>query len=368
MRAKRKITRILITLMWVVLSAGLTVLLVAAIDIKNHKTCKDVQIQITGAKDYFFLNKRDILQIVSANGSGHLVGKPIETFDLQQLETLLRKNVWIKEARLFFDNNLVLHVSIFEREPVARVFDTGNQSFYIDSSGFRIPLGSKRITRLPVFTGFPAEIPEGRKSADSQLIRQMQGISRFVVQDSFWMAQIAQIDITPTGNFEIVPTVGNHLIEFGDGNNCESKFNRLFQFYKQVLAKYGFERYTRISVQYGSQIVGTRRGEVSRIDSIQALKNIQKILEEVKEAASDTLQATMESAPPVITNKPVDSILARNREEEIKPVKKPLVKPPVHVQKPVVPKPRQTNQGGHATKPKPVSSGVKPKAVMPRQN
>jgi cell division protein FtsQ len=75
------------------------------------------------------------------------------------------------------------------------------------------------------------------------------------------MAQISQIDITPVKEFEMIPTIGNHIIEFGDGSNYEAKFKRLFIFYKQVLAKTGMEKYERIKVQYNNEIIGVKKNK-----------------------------------------------------------------------------------------------------------
>lgn len=362
--------RILVTMMWLILAAGLTVLLVAAIEIKNRKTCKQVKISITGVKDFSFLNNRDILQIVSENGSNPPVGKSIAACNLQHLETMLKKNVWVKDAQLFFDNNLVLHVSVSEREPIARIFDSDGSSFYIDSTGYKIPLSNKRMmVHLPVFTGFPSYKINSTHASDSLLIMHMKNISGYILRDSFWMAQIAQIDITEQKTFEMVPTFGNHLIEFGDGENYESKFNRLMVFYKQILGKYGFDRYTRISVKYNTQIIGTKKGEVSRIDSLQAMKNIQKLINDAKVVEADSVPAAAEvitggAAKNIIIDSPVH--LVKVNVEKVNRVNP--VKTPVAVKHWVAKMAGQTNTENHATKPKVNTSGVKPKAVMPRLN
>lgn len=369
MKIKRKITRILVTLMWVILASGLTVLLVAAIEIKNRKTCRQVKINITGVKDFSFLNDRDILQIVSENGMNHPVGKPIEEFNLQDLETIIRKNVWVKNAQLFFDNNLVLHVSVTEREPVARVFDTDDASFYIDSTGYKIPLGNKRLmVRLPVFTGFPTYVPDSKHADDSMLISHMKDVSRYIMQDSFWMAQIAQIDITEQKTFEMVPTFGNHVIEFGDGENYISKFNRLMVFYKQILGKYGFDRYTRISVRYNSQIIGTKKGDISRIDSLQALKNIQQMIDEAKVITTDSMPPLPVVSTAGVKNKTTDSATHSVKVNTIKSGSSKPAKVLVPVNKPIARTAAPANRVINATKPNANTSGVKPKAVMPRLN
>ena len=72
------------------------------------------------------------------------------------------------------------------------------------------------------------------------------------------MAQVAQIDITPERNFEMIPVVGNHTVILGDGENMEQKFHRLFVFYKNVLSQTGFDKYKAINVQYAGQVVGVK--------------------------------------------------------------------------------------------------------------
>jgi cell division protein FtsQ len=132
---KKNIIRILLLALWIVLGSSVLVLLVAAISIKNHKSCKGIDIEIVGVKDIFFLDKADIMQIVKDDGIAKPAGMAITGFNLQRLESMLEKNVWVKDAELFFDNNLMLHINILEKEPVARVFANNGSSFYIDSTG-----------------------------------------------------------------------------------------------------------------------------------------------------------------------------------------------------------------------------------------
>jgi hypothetical protein len=102
------------------------------------------------------------------------------------------------------------------------------------------------------------------------------------------MSQVAQIDITEAGNFEMIPTVGNHLIKLGNGENIEKKFDRLFIFYKEILSKAGFEKYPVIDVQYAGQIVATKKDKTkTRIDTTQLRKNVQKLLQDAKKTQNE---------------------------------------------------------------------------------
>ncbi len=70
--------------------------------------------------------------------------------------------------------------------------------------------------RLPVFTGYPSEKIGFR--ADSILDHQIKDLSTFLNQDSFWSNAIEQVNITASKTFEMIPLIGNQVIEFGDGN------------------------------------------------------------------------------------------------------------------------------------------------------
>ena len=87
-----------------------------------------------------FIDQKLVLNILTANGTEKIVGKEIASFDLRKMEERLKKNAWVRDAQLFFDNNQTLRVNISEREPIARVFTTGGSSFYIDSSCAQLPL------------------------------------------------------------------------------------------------------------------------------------------------------------------------------------------------------------------------------------
>lgn len=290
MSIKDDIRKILFVALWCVMGAGMLVLLVAAIKKRNSKTCKGLRVEIKSPSQHFFIDRNDVVKMLADSSMIKLDGKPVSSFNLISMQDKLKKNAWIKEAEVFFDNNDILRIAITEREPSARIFTVGGNSFYIDSSGAQLPLSDKLTVRLPVFTGFPAEKVK-LAGADAQLIKQMKMINQFILKDSFWSAQIAQIDITPSRTFELVPVVGNHIIAFGDGNDCGKKFHRLFVFYKEVLSKKGFDKYARVDVQYDDEVIGTKKGGLmKKSDSLQAAKNIALLIKSAQQLQADTVK------------------------------------------------------------------------------
>ena len=307
MSIKSNIKKILLLSLAIAVGTGLTILLVAAINKKNHKDCTGVNITINGKDDVLFLSRQDVLNTIAPDKNDPPTGKSLASFDLKKMEIALKQNLWVRDAQLFFDNNGVLRVTIEERIPVARIFTVNGNSFYIDSSGKQLPLKSRMTVKLPVYSNFPAD-KQRLYGADSVLMQQIRKMSSFILGNPFWRAQIGQIDITPYRTFEMIPVVGKHLIAFGDGDNYEQKFHNLFLFYQQIGAKAGLDKYSIINIAFNKQVVATRKGTTGKIDSLQALKNIQKLIEASKQLPYDTVSTMVDnniavnaSAAPTLT-------------------------------------------------------------------
>ena len=272
----------------------MVVLLVAAIRKKDAQHCKGVEISISGVNNNFFVDKTDILNSITAISNGNPVAQPIGSLNLKMMESALEKNTWVKEAELFLDNNNILQVKVHEREPVARVFTSAGTTFYIDDDITILPLSEKFSARLPVFTNFPSANSVMSK-ADSSLLSDIKTISVAILKDSFCMAMIEQVDITPQRSFEMIPKIGNQLIIFGDASAVEDKFNKLELFYKKVMVKAGWNNYSVINLQYTNQVVAKIKGaEDVTADSLRTLELMQLIVNNAEKLAGDSLQSKIQ--------------------------------------------------------------------------
>lgn len=332
----------IIQALWIAMGIATLVLLGAAMQQKNKKVCVDVKIEISGAEEHMFIDEKDILQII--NASGNVIGKEIASIGLQQMEAELEVNAWVKNAELFFDNNQVLQVNIQERQPIARIFTVQGSSFYLDTAAVRLPLSEKLTARVPVFTNFPND-KKVMSKGDSIVLRQVIEIGKYIVNDSFWMAQIAQVDVTPSATFEIVPVLGNHLVSIGDASDLENKFNRLYTFYKKAWIQNGMNTYERLDVRYNNQVVAIKRGwSAARVDSAKATQ----IANTMVVPSADSIMQTIQTSTPKINK---DTARTRTTTTGVKPVPATNKKPVQNLQKPVNPK---TNSGNNK----------QPKAVM----
>ena len=264
---------------WIILAAVTLVLLVSAVHKKNHKLCSGIEVTFDGDGNNFFVDEKGIIGVLKTVGS--IKGQPVESIDLRNLELRLKSDRWIANAELFFDNKQVLQVMVEEKKPVARIFTAEGSSFYIDSACQRLPLSDKVSARIPMFTNFPSD-REQLSRPDSELMASVRDVAVFIQADDFWKAQVAQIDITPDG-FDMIPTVGNHIVKLGKDGDWQQKFDRLFSFYKQVWTKVGFEKYEKINVQFDGQVVATLKGAASsKVDSVKLKVAYENLLTESK--------------------------------------------------------------------------------------
>ncbi len=277
------------TICWSLLGLCCVVLLVAAMKVKDAKACSNIEINIDGAAKHMFVNQADIMSVLNKNNIH--TGETLSDIDLKKTEDQLINNLWIKDAELFFDNSQVLHVKITEREPVARVFSVSGNSFYMDSTGLRLPVSENATARLIVFTSFPSD-KNILSKPDSLVLNDIKAITQYISADSFLNAQAEQVNITPQGTYEIIPVVGDQVIRLGNADSLDEKFTKLIAFYKQVISKVGFEKYSVIDVQYHGQVVAVRKGEdYAVLDTAKAMRQLASADIKLSKVLNDTTYA-----------------------------------------------------------------------------
>ncbi len=250
--------QILGNILWSIAAALLVLLFIISWSAKEEKKCASVNVELVGENTVaLFMDEKEILQII--NDKGIKAGLPIESVNLNELEKNLQSIKWVKHAEMFLDNQQALQIKIEQRIPIARIFTSSGNSFYIDKEGWKLPLKQLTVLRLPVFTGFPSD-QEKLSSPDSLLLKDILHFTKAIEQDSFFMAQIAQINIASNGDFEMVPSVGDHMVLIGAVDNIEDKLNRLYSFYKQVWVQTGVNAYQVLDCRFDHQIVALKKG------------------------------------------------------------------------------------------------------------
>ncbi|WP_126970365.1 cell division protein FtsQ/DivIB [Gynurincola endophyticus] len=254
---KKKLRTVITIITSLAVVAGITVLLVAAVNHRNEKLCAGFEIKFRGDDKEWFMDKKDIVELLEKSGGIKIKGKPIVEFDLFKIENKIQQNPWVKNVDLHFDNHQILQIYIQEEQPVVRVFEADGKSYYFAENRKVLPLSNRVTAKVPVITGFPTELKSNQKKYKT-LVDQIIEVSKYIQADPFWKAQIAQMYLQNDTKLYLVPTVGKQTIQFGTITDIPKKFRKLDLFYEQVLANVGVEKYKTIDVQFEKQIVATK--------------------------------------------------------------------------------------------------------------
>lgn len=287
-----KLKRLLVLGAWVLVAAGCTTLLVAAIRRQNHAVCKAVRIVIGGA-DRRMVDSAELESILTDQHTRQLVGTPSGSISIKRLERRIGDNPWVKKADLFFDSKQVLWVKVTEREPVARLFTAEGSSFYVDAEGMRLPLKDYYPVQLPVFTSCPLD-RQHWTGADTTLAREVAVLSAYLQTHPFWMNMVQQVDVAGDRTFDLVPSIGDYVLKIGDTSDLDHKFNRLRVFYEKVVPHVGWNKYAVLDARYAGEVIGVRRDARSAAaDTAKATALLKALIEQGQHAMEDTAVRTV---------------------------------------------------------------------------
>lgn len=223
---------------------------------QREKTCQKVAVRIENDYNNYFISTKEVEDIITVGGTDNPEGLKKEEFSLRDLELRIKSHKFVKNAQVFRDHAGNVNVSIEQSRPIARII-RGN-SFgdrYLDEEGNLLPLSDRYTARVLPVTG-PKLVTNTRKDffQDSTGLAYL-SLIRYIEQDAFWNAQIAQMYIDGRGKVILMPQVGDQNIEFGRPEDIERKFRKLMIFYKKILPNVGWDKYSRINVEFNDQII-----------------------------------------------------------------------------------------------------------------
>ena len=259
-----KIKQILLTGAWLGLMLGLTVVMGFVNHNRKEAKCTGLNIIIDYTQELYFIDDDDVgTHIYEVYGD--LIGQPIKSINISELEKEVSGMNAVEKAEVFTDLKGNVNLEIVQRNPIARVFLTNGKSGYIDEWGKWMNLSKKFTARVIVINGF---LPEwnGEINTDRNLEfdnkevwNQAYYLTQTIRSDEFLNAQFEQIYVDSNGDFVLIPRVGRHSILLGNTEHLDRKFEKLKLFYKDGIAKVDWNKYKQIDLRYKDQIVCTKR-------------------------------------------------------------------------------------------------------------
>lgn len=194
-----------------------------------------------------------------------------EELDIRKIERKIASMEEVKQVNVYRKIGKKWNIQVILRKPIARIYNTSNQNFYIDEDGFLMKRSANHTARVIVFSGFlndrffKGSLTNFINNDSLKSIKKLDDvfrISNYVCNHPLMYKLIGQVYIEKDGDFVLIPLVGDQRIVFGTANTDEEvaeKFSRLTTFYKEAMPFEGWNKYIEISVKYDGQIVCRRK-------------------------------------------------------------------------------------------------------------
>lgn len=226
--------------------------LVAAITAFNRKpegeVCRGIRIEIRDSVYAGFVTKKEITGLLEKKGINP-IGRKMERIHTKTIENELAGHPLIDQAECYKTPGNELCVELTQRIPILRIMSDNGENYYIDNKGTVMPSSARCVAQVAIVTG---------RVEKSFAMRELHKFGVYLQNNSFWNAQVEQIHVLPNHRIELVPRVGNHIIYLGKIDKYEQKLNRVKEFYTKALNKVGWNKYSRINVEFSNQIICTK--------------------------------------------------------------------------------------------------------------
>jgi cell division protein FtsQ len=255
-------------LLWSVIAIYLVGTLGFVAERRSHLVCNTVEVNIVDSLRNGFVTESSIKNLLLKRGI-NLIGRNFGKIYLDSLETILNAYPPVEKAEVYKTNEGRVVIDIRQRNPIVRIIDANNVSYYIDNKGFLMRLSGNFTSRVIIANGFiNSKFPnyqvnvfnlERKSNGKRVILTDIFRLATYISNNKFWSAQIQQIYVNENGEFELVPRVGSQIILFGDFTNCEEKFDNLMSMYKNAFPAVGWNKYESINLKYKGQVICTKR-------------------------------------------------------------------------------------------------------------
>jgi cell division protein FtsQ len=257
--------RIRYIIIWTLVIAYVIVAFGFMAEKQNALVCNHVEVYLTDSLKNRFIEKETILNLLERRGI-KLIGRNFNGINLEKVESIINDYPSIQKAEAYKTANGSIVIELKQRNPIIRIIDKRNITFYIDENGYIMRTSGNYTSHVIIANGnihvnFPVTNATNVKKLQKQfkIFTDLYNLSLYIAKNKFWNAQIQQIYVNAQGDIELIPQVGSHVVVFGDYSDCETKFSNLMSLYKNGLPTKGWNTYETINLKYKGQVICTKR-------------------------------------------------------------------------------------------------------------
>ncbi len=243
--------------LWVAFLLLVGLFLFSAIDRKKNSFAEGVEVEVVALKSGDkLISERDVKQALLRSFGNTLEGTELAGLEVERMERVLEEDPFVLDAETYIDQRNVFHVKVQQREPILRILDNSGGNYYLDKNGVKMPPSKNFAARVLVATGNIAPYTvDFKKKKKRNTLKDLFVLTETLAADEFFASFVQQIHISNTGDFILVPLIGDQKIILGSVRRLEEKLSKLKVFYLQGMPYTGWRIYETINLKYTGQVV-----------------------------------------------------------------------------------------------------------------
>ena len=229
---------------------------------ETPRLCNKVEINIEDENENGFLKTAEVKTLLEKK-SLYPLNKRIDEINTREIENILLKTAFVNTAQCYVTTEGHVKLSLTQRTPIVRVKAENGEDYYLDDNGGVMP-NSQYTSDMIIVTGLLNK---------QYACKYISILASTIMADDLWRNQIEQINVLKDRTIEIVPRVGDHIINIGMLPNSrypekrnkivteyvQKQLHRIELFYKYGLSEAGWNKYSYISVEFANQVICTNR-------------------------------------------------------------------------------------------------------------
>lgn len=235
----------------------------------RDQMCAAVRVNVIDCDERGFINEDIVKGWLSAERV-KLQGELMNRINTLKIKRLVMSHGYVKDAKVFKTEGGVLNVEIVQRVPFVRLSCDNGMSCYITEDMWVLPTQLHYTADVPVVTGslrapfsndFTGRLALFSKNDEKKVpenyifIHKLINFVNSLDDDDMWKYDVVQINIAESGDIELVPRIGDHMVLLGSIDGYEKKMDKLKRFYRGALTYEGWSRYKYIDLKYHNQVV-----------------------------------------------------------------------------------------------------------------
>lgn len=212
------------------------------------KPVKAVEVQIDHGEGKYFLTDSLVKKIID-NKDLKTTQRSLGNLKVDQVEQVLDSNPFVLESQVFKDVDGVLKIDLKQKTPIARINNGLGDEYYL----------AEDLTKIPLSNIYSAEVLMVGGQVKERDYEGLKILIKTIMADKLLKNHVIAVKKMSPNSFNLLINKGDYIIEFGELDRIEEKFDNLKLFYEQYLGKVGLDYYEKINLKFKNQIVATKR-------------------------------------------------------------------------------------------------------------